>query len=211
MWISCILNDDHKKHNLISIEEAYKREFSLTDESFRKAERLKQNLTDSQSKINELINQLKHDKEVVLTEIKEVFNNVYETIKDYENQLVSKLSKEYIQTEEENTKSIDAIQSQLILFKDLNEIKSKLNTLNKIKFLKWNNKNNELIDQISQSANYDAVKPNITFKKDDELWALSKLIYNKTPFELLTEKNKSSVLYQPQSVGEKLLSSSNLK
>lgn len=39
MCISCILNDNHKKHNLVSIDDAYTIQTAIVDEALHKAEK----------------------------------------------------------------------------------------------------------------------------------------------------------------------------
>ena len=211
MWISCILNDNHKKHNLVSVDDAYKLQLGMIDDAMRKTEKWQQNLTDNQSKFYEELKLLENEKEIVINNIKDTFNEIWNIIKDYENQLIYKFTIEYSKISAENQRSINLLQSHIKIVKDLNAVESKIKELNKISFLKWSCKNSDFINQILLNPNYEAAKPQITFSKEDELCLLSKLICNKMPFEVLSEKNKTSTQLQPQIVGEKLLGASKPK
>lgn len=162
-------------------------------------------------KLSDEVKQLEIEKETVIESIKDTFKEILNTIKDYEDQLVNRFTAEYANVQEMNQKSLGYIQNHIKLLKDLNAVESKIKQLNKVSFLNWSCRNSDFIDQISNILNYEITKPQVSFNKDDELCLLSKLIYNKFPFEVLTERNKTSMAYQPQLSGEKIISTSQVK
>lgn len=76
LWISWILNEDHKSHNLSNIDSAYISLLSEWTANIKKVNDQKSSLIDTEIMVNMSMEKLNKDKETAIKELKTTFEDI---------------------------------------------------------------------------------------------------------------------------------------
>lgn len=195
MCIDCILNDDHKSHSLLNVESAYQQCIDECNSNIKKIADKKHSLHDNKIIISMTLEKLNKDKESVLKEANNLFEELLSMLKARQRQVTDSLNKDFEFLINENEKRLSQLSEAIISVDTISSISQSLKAYSNVEFLKWHtSKHNPVTRMLQLCHKFDYNIPNekIVFTKDQELALISKMIYNKKPFDLLKDKNKSS-------------------
>ncbi|KAL4445683.1 hypothetical protein ABPG74_006234 [Tetrahymena malaccensis] len=211
LCINCILEENHKNHELESIQNARNGEMKTVEKHLAKAEHLKQKIVNSINSISESTSQLSKITDKSLHEITHFYNNIRKIVNEREEKQKNRV-KEQMEREEANLniqqKSFQSvlqkIEEQSTLYKDLSN-------LSPILFLKQSNKRKQSMQEatIEESAlNVShSISTKFSFNKEREVQSLIKIINS----YLKHEQNKASQAQKNENGGQQNANQKALK
>lgn len=190
LCINCILNEDHKGHNLLSVNDAYDQWLSEVQELIKRANDQKHTLSDNRIILNMSLDKLNKDKESVLKEIQTTFEEVVQKIRAKEKQVVESLLGSYESQNKEYQKRIKQIEEHISSIEGLQALNHTLRTYQKIEFLRWKSSKNSSLDrfmELNVDLSFNPVK--LSFNKDQELSSVAKLISSRAAYEIVVSRD----------------------
>lgn len=131
-----------------------------------------------------------------------MYDEINGKIRLHEQELISRLNSEFELKDNENKSKPDELSHGISALLDLDQFESKIKQ-RKFAFLRWYNGKIDF-ENYAKSAKLQINQRSVVFKKENELLSISKLIYNKSPFDLLQERNRESMVNMDQSCSQKV-------
>ncbi|EAS03065.2 kelch motif protein (macronuclear) [Tetrahymena thermophila SB210] len=211
LCINCILEENHKSHELESIQNARNGEMKTVEKHLAKAEHLKQKIVNSINSIQESTSQLSKITDKSLHEITHFYNNIRKIVNEREEKQKNRV-KEQMEKEEANLNiQQKSFQSVLQKIEEQSTQYKDLSNLSPILFLKQSNKRKQSMQEatIEESAlNVShSISTKFTFNKEREVQSLIKIINS----YLKHEQNKASQAQKNENGGQQNANQKALK
>lgn len=190
LCVSCILENDHKNHDLSSIDKAAQKERANLESGFDKILKLEEYLKDNLNLIQEKTDSVKNLAQERVKVIENFFSEILDYIEDREILLKEKIMHQ-LEEEVEYLRSVkDTVGGRLLLVDNLKNFKSNFDSYSEFEILSKSKENQKILKEVSKNVpqyNQNNVKFS-DLSKEEEISNFKKFLY-----KLLKNKNEEMI------------------